>query len=348
MYKLLLILLLATASSASVPSQTFDGRQPQIAAVDDRVALTFGRDDRVYVAMSSDGGTTFAEPVALPGTGRLSLGMRRGPRIAVTPRALIVAAVVGQKGRGADGDILIWRSTDDGARWIEPEVLNDVPGSAREGMHALASNAQGLVVAAWLDLRQKGTRIYAAVSADHGSTWQPDVLVYESPSGTVCECCHPSVAVAANGAIAVMFRNSLEGNRDTYVAVSLDAGRTFAGARKQGQNSWQLNACPMDGGDLEWIDGRLASAWRRGGDVFHVLDDGPERLLGPGADPVMSAYQGAIDFAWATPDGILLRRGAQDPVRVAVGRFPVIWARRDRTLLAWEHEGKVHVRMAPR
>jgi hypothetical protein len=297
MYNLVWILLLVVAaSSANAPPQTFDGRQPQIAAADERVALTFGRDDRVYVATSSDRGATFGEPVALPGTGRLSLGMRRGPRIAMTSRALVVAAVVGERGGGADGDVLIWRSTD-GVRWREPEVLNDVPGSAREGMHALASNTRGLMVAAWLDLRQKGTRIYAAASADHGSTWQPDVLVYESSSGTVCECCHPSVAIAADGAIAVMFRNSLDGNRDMYVAVSRDAGRTFATARKQGTGSWALNACPMDGGDVEWIDDRIASVWRRAGDVFSVLGDGPERLLGAGADPIMSVHQRAFDLA---------------------------------------------------
>jgi hypothetical protein len=345
---LMLALLFVGAPSPNVGSMTFDGRQPQIAAIEERVALTFGRDDRVYVATSADRGTSFGQPIMLPGTGRLSLGMRRGPRIAMTPRAVVVAAVVGQKGGGADGDVLIWRSADGGTRWEQPEVLNDVPGAAREGMHALASNATGLVVAAWLDLRQNGTRIYAAVSKDHGATWAPDVLVYESPSGTVCQCCHPSLAVAADGTIAVMFRNSLEGNRDMYVTVSKDAGRTFAAARRQGTGSWQLEACPMDGGDLDWIDGRTASIWRREGEIYAVRDDGPERSLGPGVDPVMSSYQNTIDLAWTSPEGIMLRRGDHKPVRVVVGRFPAVLAQSDRTLLAWEHNGKVLVQTVPR
>lgn len=325
-------------------SITFDGRQPQIAANDERVALTFGRDDRVYVATSADRAKTFGQPVVLPGSGRLSLGMRRGPRIAMTPRALIVAAVVGQKGGGADGDVLIWRSTDGGSRWGEPEVLNDVPGSAREGMHALASNATGLVVAAWLDLRQKGTRIYAAVSKDHGAIWEPDTLVYESPSGTVCQCCHPSVAIAADGTIAVMFRNSLDGNRDMYVTVSKDAGRTFVAARKQGTGSWPLEACPMDGGDVEWTNSYTTSVWRREGEVLTVVGDGAEQPLGPGADPVIGVYRRTLDLAWTSPDGIMLRRDSQAPLRVDAGRFPVLIAQSDRTLLAWEHDGKVHLR----
>ena len=44
--------------------------------------------------------------------------------------------------------------------------MNDVSGAAREGMHGLGANASGLVVVAWLDLREKGTRVYAAVSRD--------------------------------------------------------------------------------------------------------------------------------------------------------------------------------------
>jgi hypothetical protein len=344
-----LALLLAVSPSLSASSTaTFDGRQPQIAALDNRVALTFGRDDRVYVAMSSDRGSTFGTPVALPSTGRLSLGMRRGPRVAMTSRALVVAAVVGQKGGGADGDVMIWRSTGEGSQWGEPVVLNDVPGSAREGMHALASNATGLVVAAWLDLRHKGTRIYAAVSKDHGATWESDALVYESPSGTVCQCCHPSIAIAADGTIAVMFRNSLDGNRDMYVAISKDAGRTFAPARKQGMGSWRLEACPMDGGDLEWTGERTASIWRREGEVFTVLGDAPEQSLGAGADPVMSVHERTIDLAWTSPDGIFLRRGKAEPLRVDAGRFPVLLAQPDRTLMAWENNGKVLLRALPR
>lgn len=46
-----------------------------------------------------------------------------------------------------------------------------------------------------VDLRQRGTRVYATVSRDHGATSSADMLVYESPSGSVCECCHPAAGV---------------------------------------------------------------------------------------------------------------------------------------------------------
>jgi hypothetical protein len=57
----------------------------------------------------------------------------------------------------------------------------------------------------------------------------------------------------------------------------------------------------------------------------------------------MSVYQETIDLAWTSPEGIMLRRG-NELVRVDVGRFSVVLAQRDRTLLGWEHNGKVLVR----
>ncbi len=198
----------------------FPGAQPQLAAVGNRLYLVFGHGTVINVAQSSNGGETFGRPSQLLVPGKMSLGMRRGPRIAATNGAVLVAAVAGEKGGGADGDVLLFRSTDHGRTWTTPVAINDVPGSAREGLHAMAASPSGLVVVVWLDLREKGTRIYAALSRDHGATWMPDTLVYASPSGTICECCHPSVAIGADGRVAIMFRNNLAGQRDMYLAES--------------------------------------------------------------------------------------------------------------------------------
>ena len=105
---------LVFATSASI---IFSGVQPQLAAIAERVYLVFGQGDLISVARSSDGGETFDKPSTLPGAGKLALGMRRGPRIAVTSDAVLVAAVAGAKGGGADGDVLLYRSTDRGTTW---------------------------------------------------------------------------------------------------------------------------------------------------------------------------------------------------------------------------------------
>src|SRR5260370_1332262 len=128
-------------------------------------------------------------------------------------------------------------------------VINDAPAAAREGLHSMVAGG-GLLFATWLDDRAQGKRLYGATSKDAGLTWSKNVEVYESPSGTICQCCHPTALIDGNGVIHVMWRNALDGNRDMYVAHSKDGGVSFGRARKLGEGSWELNACPMDGGGL--------------------------------------------------------------------------------------------------
>ena len=322
------------------------GQQPQLAGRGDRVFLTFVRDNTIQVVSSTDDGRTFGEPVAVSVTGKLAAGMRRGPRIAVTDRTVLVTGIVGTRGGGADGEVLLYRSNDNGRSWAPPITINDVAGSARECMHGMAANASGVVEVTWLDLRQRGTRVYAAVSRDHGASWSPDVLVYQSPSGSVCECCHPSAAVCDVGRIEIMFRNHIDGYRDMYVAQSRD-GATFEPAVKLGRGSWALQACPMDGGDIALGKNQPTTAWRREDGIFMASPDTPERRVGTGRDPALDVSGARVDVAWSAADGLVLMRGDTTET-IGPGRFPVVLAFERHTLLAWEHQGQVFVRQVPR
>ena len=332
---------------------TLAGTQPQLAVHGDTVYVAFGAGSTIGVARSDDAGASFAAPVMLPQRGVLALGKRRGPRIAVTSQAVLVAAIAGARGAGADGDVILYRSLDRGVTWTAPIVVNDVPAAAREGLHALAANASGLVVLAWLDLRAKGTTIQVAVSRDHGATWSADTLAYQSPSGSICECCHPSAVVGADGRIAVLFRNQIAGHRDMYVVASSDGSR-FGPAIKQGSGTWALAACPMDGGGAAIAGSTLASVWRREERVLLTTTDlagpnasGPEVELGVGRDPVVAPVAGddpRVDYAFTAPDGVVLGQAGQPPMRLGRGGSPAIAASAGRTLIAWEAQGRVHIR----
>lgn len=308
-----MFLPLALAIVSIVPPQGEPAfRQPQIAVQGDRVGLTFGSKEAIYFSGSRDEGRTFSKPVKVASPKNFALGRHRGPRIAISDRSIVVSAVAGELGGGKDGDVIAWRSTDGGKTWPDGVRVNDVAGSAREGLHAMAAGKGGQVFAAWLDLRAKGTRIYGARSTDGGATWSKNVLVYESPGGTVCQCCHPSVAIDAAGTVAVMFRNALEGMRDMYVAKSTDGGKTFGAARKLGEGSWPLEACPMDGGGVGFDSGgRILSAWRRDTEVFFAPMGKPETKLGTGKDPAVAASAAGTTVVWsegkslkaAQPDG---------------------------------------------
>src|SRR5207253_11399365 len=101
----------------------------------------------------------------------LSLGRHRGPRIAITPSAIVISPVIGTKmPPGADGDLTAWHSADGGKTWSAGVTINDQPTSAREGLHAMASGGN-VLFATWLDDRAKGKRLYSATSKDNGATW---------------------------------------------------------------------------------------------------------------------------------------------------------------------------------
>ena len=298
-------------------------KQPQV-AVDGEGAIhiVYGAGDSIRYVRSDDDGQTFTAPANLPGAGVVSLGMRRGPRIAAIDGALCVTAVGGKQGKGRDGDVVAWRSTDGGRTWAEPISVNDIADSAREGLHAMAAGPGGKLCCVWLDLRAGKTEVMASTSADGGQTWSKNTLVYRSPDGSVCECCHPSLAFDPKGRIFVQWRNSLSGARDMYVASSSDGGESFASAVKLGTGTWPLDACPMDGGAIAATTaGKFVSAWRREGTVY--LLDNPrkeERLIGAGEQPWIAATEAGPFVIWVKKRGdaaYLLTPGVKEAKKLA-------------------------------
>jgi BNR repeat-like domain len=337
-------LLLAFAASSAAPVE-FAGVEPQLAVAGRRVALVFGEGQSIYFAGSRDGGRTFSSPVAVPSHGSLALGRHRGPRIAIAGETLVVTAILAAAS-GA-GDLFAWRSTDDGRSWSAPVRLNGVVASAREGLHGMGASGKR-VTAAWLDLRAPGTQVWAAVSNDAGATWSGERLVHESPSGTICQCCHPSVAVSPKGDITVMFRNALDGSRDLFLTTSHDGGRTFEPAAKLGNGTWKLDGCPMDGGALGVDErGAIATVWRREKEVFLARPGQSEQRIGIGRDPAIAIGR---NDAWAVvfrdDDGVSLIDGRiREKRRIASGaEAPVLIALDDGSWLAgWERAGRVFV-----
>ena len=285
-------------------------KQPQASvAADGIVHVVFGSGEEVSYCNSTDGGKSFTKSTVAFRVPNLSLGMRRGPRITSFGDSLIVTAIGGKQGKGRDGDLLAWRSNDRGASWKGPAQVNDSSDSAREGLHAMAVSANGESWCTWLDLRNQRTELYAAKSVDGGASWSPNQLVYRSPEKSVCECCHPSVAIH-NGKVQVLFRNSLRGNRDMYLTtLSPENNSSETIGIQLGKEHWKLNACPMDGGMLA-IDakGLITTVWRRDRQIFVAKADGTEeQLLGSGEQPWITSTKDGPIAVWNTRrDGELL------------------------------------------
>jgi len=322
-------------------------RQPQLGTGNGMVAMAYGAGKSIYFASSKDNGRTFSPPVIVAADVLVALGRHRGPRVSILHNAIVITAVAG-KGN-SDGDLRVWRSTDSGKTWSASVAVNDVPAAAREGLHAMASDRKGNLFAAWLDLRGKGTRLYGSRSVDGGLTWSKNVLVYESPDGTICQCCHPSIAIDREGRISVMWRNVMQGSRDFYVSTSTD-GLSFGKAQKMGTGTWQLNACPMDGGGLAVDDAGLVSVWRRESRIFLARPGQPEILLGNGKDVALATGKKGVYVAWSGPDGLQVHLpGEKGSVPLhKEGAFVNLLALPDGSVLAaWENHGTLTVEQLP-
>ena len=346
-------LLLTTWLAASLGPVGSDApREPQLAARGSEVVLAFGAGNGIYFSSSHDSGRTFSSPVKVAQAGILPLTRHRGPRIVFSGPAILISAVVGRTpsagehahGLPSDGDLLVWRSLDDGKTWSNGTRINDVPAAPTEGLHSLASDGKSRMFAAWLDKRSgKGTQLYGARSTNGGRTWSKNFAIYQSPEGTICECCHPSVAFDSNGQPLVMWRNWLAGSRDLYLARSRD-GVWFDQPEKLGIGTWKLNACPMDGGAIAVSEGRVLTAWRRGETIFLDEPGRPETAIGPGKDVALAVNGREVFAIWTAPTGIVLWKNGQTEQLASEGAFPAIVALPDAAIAAWEQDGTIATR----
>ena len=315
--------------TSHVASAEFSGAaQPQLAANQEgRVWVAFGRGKDICVAASSDGGTTFAEPVRVATLPSLMVGRRRGPRIVAHGDRLTVTAIA--------GELFAFHSKDGGKTWMGPAMINDVRRSAREGLDGLTVAPDGRLFAVWLDLRalESGgrTQLFSSESSDGGATWSANMLVYRAPAGsTVCECCHPSALFNARGDLAVMWRNGIEGARDMWIATRPAGANAFGAPAKLGDGTWMLKACPMDGGVMFTQSDHFATVWQRDGAVFLARPGSSEVRLSAGTQPVavanarnsIAVWQQGADLWSASltpqPAPALFARNARFPSVVAV------------------------------
>lgn len=269
------------------------GKQPHAAvAPDGRAHVVWASGDAIYCATAPKVGDKFGDPVKAGDVGGLMAGMRRGPRVAATADA-VVAAGIGKSG----GDLAAFRSEDGGKTWAGPVSVNGAGGAAREGMADLCASPKGAFHAAWLDLRAGKTQIWAAASSDHGATWK-ETKVYESPSGSVCECCNPAVSADGSGKVYVLFRNSIDGSRDMFMAASPDGGKTWGKAGKVGNQTWKLAQCPMSGGSVASASGKPMAIWTKDAGLFLSPGGTGEQPLGNGRFPWIAAGPGGSFAVW--------------------------------------------------
>ena len=340
-------LLVVRAELKPVTPAEFKGaKQPQITISEKgAVSVVFGKENGIYVCAAEDTGGKFNSPIKVGEVPKLALGMRRGPRVAVAGKFMTVTAI-----SHAEGNLYSWFSKDEGKSWSAATTVNSVTNSAREGLHALAGDGKSKLFSVWLDLRNGKTELWSSVSNDGGVRWEKNRRVYKSPGGSICECCHPSAVIKENGEIVVMWRNSVNGERDMYQCVSTDGGKSFSEGKKIGTGTWKLNGCPMDGGSLGNSGEKVASAWRREARLFVTAGDriSNETILNEtGTQPVVARNRDGFSYLWQDGGDLYIKTTESRPAEVLAqnaGYAASAWSEKTRkSVIVWESSDGIYM-----
>jgi len=338
---LLGIVFLSPTSISDIKTDTIsEGQQPQI-SVDNRgvVRVIYGLRDEIFCATSIDEGTTFTTPVLVAKVPEMHLGMSRGPQIASSDRYSVITAM------DKAGNIHWFRLNNTSRKWQKMGVVNDLKGSAPEGLMGLTADKNDNFYAVWLDTRTGGkNQIYFSSLPGKASNWSKNLLAYRSPDGHVCECCKPNIAVQGS-TVVIMFRNWLNGSRDLYLTKSPDRGKSFAAAQKLGEDTWKLNGCPMDGGGIVVGQNNIVhTTWQRKGVIYYAEPGKPEiniakgrecNIAGTGSNNTVLTYQ--------INDTVkLISLENKNPLIVGNGGFLKSAILNDNKILCvWEQDNKI-------
>lgn len=217
----------------------------------------------LYVAVSTDGGATFGEPVHVNhGDDVWGFAVSR-PRIAFGPTGTLhVAYPANEHQAKLDKAILMThytRSTDGGRTFEAPRRVStvtdsDLSGVIHGGFASVAAFGtmgvapNGDVYIAWIDTRNMKAdsstgSVYAAVSTDDGRTFAVDRMMV---ADGVCPCCQLSIAFDGKSRPYLGSRSVTGDNlRSSTVARADGHGGPFGPRIATGGAPWHLNGCPL-------------------------------------------------------------------------------------------------------
>jgi hypothetical protein len=148
-------------------------------------------------------------------------------------------------------------------------VAADQAGNVYVAWHADAGARSG----------EGARRVWLARSQDDGETFSREAAVDTVENGA-CGCCGMRAYVDSQGKIYLLYRSAREKiNRDMYLLVSKDQGRTFAGERLA---KWSIASCPMSSEAFAENPRAVLAAWETAGQIYIAQID---RKTGKASQP---------------------------------------------------------------
>jgi len=212
---------------------------------DESLDRTIGSDTDILVSRSSDDGATWSPPAALNSNAATDSGGDWSPQVTTDEVGNWVAVWVSDDSLGGtigtDSDILVSRSSDDGATWSPPAALTShaATDSGDDYWPQVTTDTVGNWVAVWMSGDSLGDTvdddydILVSRSSDDGATWTPLVPLNTNAAADSGDDWSPHVTTDTAGNWVAVWDSdeSLDGtigiDGDILVARSTDAGATW-------------------------------------------------------------------------------------------------------------------------
>ena len=253
------------------------GGHPIVARCDSKgtIHLVCNSPSGPQYSQSTDGGKTFSRPLAIVDSTAKKPGLEfdiwdmvvsQGGRVHVAMGTNAWKLKLPQEEWGYQ-----YAHLDPGAAAFSP--VKNITRHPGEG-YSLAADEKGNVTASWM-----AGKLYANISHDNGETFSPTAEI--DSKFDPCNCCTTSSAYAADGRLAILYREETNNERDMYL-ILWDQAASHTWRTRISTTLWNINACPMSYYTIRPTTDGFVAVWPTKGQIYFGKIDAKGNLLPPG------------------------------------------------------------------
>ena len=223
---------------------------------------------------SSDHGATFSVPIPVVEQASRQPGLEfAASAMAVGQGGTVYVAMMTNNWKVKLAGVpegLVFAVLRPGAKAFSP--VRSLNGRPSEGF-SLAADGKGNVTATWL-----ANKLFVNFSRDGGATFSANAEL--NPAYDPCNCCTTRAVYGADGALAVLYREKTNDERDMWMVVIKKDGRQIH--TRISSTLWKINACPMTYYSLFAAPDGYVAAWPTKGEIYFARLDRDGRVISPG------------------------------------------------------------------